>query len=566
MIRSLNLPTLSQEMTFYSLISLTGMLNAQSGYQISETLLGNGSAGTRLDFPSHLENFCINTSHAYGFPIDIALNHTVLPFYVAFRPQTFIRECVQIMSGTSVETLKFKLGLPPAHLKGIGNLKYCHLCLEDDINEVGFGYWHRSHQLPSTLVCEKHSLLLTRISLRDNGADKNTILLPSRNLLNQSTCTENAQKLLYAISVISKQVLQHTLPNGFNPKQLNNAYLHGLNQRGFLTARGQIRANDFKVSLEQYFFVLKEIPSFERLLHSENIPYFLKLIRKPRGFYNPVAHILLIQFLFGTWELFESVYHWESQFQLPLNIEHSALVEHVADDLAEIAQRHASGESLTSLADIFEYDLSTLIRKLGKAGLGNIKRRPKKITMEVLIQIQELIKEGQSLKNIEQLTNLSKSTIDRVLCSNTALKKIWEIKKLERIRESKRGELITLIASHPEYSKTDLNILIKSTISWLSKNDPEWLNQTYRSIQTKKSKCRRQLSNQRIDWSQRDIECLSALKMLGSFEVESWERLKPPIFLRRLPSLSFTPRLERLPRCQQWIDDQLKRMRLLLTR
>ncbi len=560
MIRPLNLPTLSHEMTFFSLISLTGMLNSQSGYQISKTLLGNGSAGTRLDFPSHLNNFCFNTAHAYGFPIDIALNHTVLPYYVAFRPQQLVQECIQIMSGNSVETLKFKLGVPPAHLQDISYLKYCPICLEEDINRLGVGYWHRSHQLPSSIVCEIHSLPLERLSLRENGADKNTILLPTRRVGSLSTCSGRSTELLHAISVISAQVLQHALPNGFNPKQLHNAYLHGLNQQGFLTPRGRIRASQFTTSLEKYFFELKEMPSFERLLRSENITYFLKLMRKPRGYYNPVAHILLIQFLFGGWQLFQSVYRWESQFQLPLDIEPSPRMDPVTEDLAEIARRHHAGESLTYLAGVFEYDLGTLIRKLGKAGLGNIKRRPKKLTADVLNKIIALLEEGQSLKHVEKLTSLSKATIDRVLCSNVNLRKIWEIKKMERMRDSKRNDLIVLIATHPEYSKTDLNLLIKTTITWLSKNDSNWLNQTFQSIQTERTERRNNARKQRIDWSKRDTECISALQMLGTFEIENWERLKPPIFLRRLPSLSFTPRLERLPKSKKWVDEQLQRM------
>ncbi|MGS7457300.1 hypothetical protein, partial [Mycobacterium tuberculosis] len=64
--------------------------------------------------------------------------------------------------------------------------------------------------------------------------------------------------------------------------------------------------------------------------------------------------------------------------------------------------------------------------------------------------------------------------------------------------------------------------------------------------------------SERINWHKRDMECLTALQRLGNIEIDSWERLKPPIFLRRLPLLSFTPRLEKLPNSQQWVKDQLQ--------
>lgn len=560
MIDSLNLPAITDEMTFFSFMSLTSVLNGQTGFQISKTLLGNGSAGTRLDFPSHLTNFCSNTAYAYGYPIDIALSHTVLPFYIAFRPSNFARECVQIMSGNSVETLKFKLGLPPAHLKDIAFLKYCPVCFEEDISSLGIGYWHRAHQLPSSQVCAKHSLALEEISLRENGADKNTLMLPSRHTPSVSICHGSTINQLFAISVISKNILHHNLPNGFNPKQLQNAYLHGLNQQGFLTKRGQIRASHFMLRLEQYFAHLKDIPVYERLLRSENIPYFLKLIRKPRGYYNPVAHVLLIQFLFGTWELFNSVYLWESQFQLDLDTEPVLQAIEIDDHLIEISQRHAAGESLSSLADIFEYDLGTLMRKLGKSGLVTINRRPKKLTQEILEQIEGLLDEGHQLKHIQNITSLSKATIDRVLCSHPDIKRQWETKRAERMRDAKRNELNALIEVNPEYSKSDIKMAISTAIKWLSSNDAQWLNQIYKSIPDKKVERIDHQKRQRIDWQKRDVECLSALRMLGHFELECWERLKPPIFLRRLPALSFTPRLEKLPQSKQWIYEELKHM------
>ncbi|WP_124552730.1 TnsD family Tn7-like transposition protein [Methylophilus methylotrophus] len=555
----LTLPVISQDMTFFSWMALTGYLNNQGGYQVSNMLLGNGSAGTRLDFPSHLDNFCRKTAYAFGYPGDIAFNHTVLPFYLAFRPTVFASECVQIMAGESVETLKFKLGLPPAHFRGITDLKYCSHCLSEDVGSIGISFWHSSHQLPSAHVCDKHFSILESFPLRDKGTDKNTLVLPSSRLTTYPACDGQNFSILSAIANISTRLLHQELPGGFNATQLRNAYLHGLKQQELLTKRGQIRASIFIHRFEQYYFTLKGLPAFARLLRSENIPHFLKLIRKPRGFHHPVAHILLIQFLFGNWELFRSVYAWESQFQLLLDPPFSTTNEHVIeDDISEIARRHKDGESLSSLAKIFEYDLGTLIRKMGKSGFGNIKRSPKKLSRLVLAQVTELLKNGHQLKEIQNITNLSKSTIDRVLCGHPEIRASWELKRFENMRDDKRKELQALIESHPEYSRSDLKNAISTTIVWLSKNDSNWLNQLYLSIPYKKTQRSSAQRSERINWHKRDMECLTALQRLGNIEIDSWERLKPPIFLRRLPLLSFTPRLEKLPNSQQWVKDQLQ--------
>lgn len=555
----LTLPVICQDMTFFSWMALTSHLNNQVGYRVSELLLGNGSAGTRLDFPSHLDTFCRNTAYAFGYPGDITFNHTVLPFYLAFRPASLVKECIQIMGGESVETLKFKLGLPPTHFRGITDLKYCPHCLSDDVRSIGVGFWHRSHQLPSAYVCNEHCSILETFPLRDKGTEKNTLVLPSTRLTTYKVYDGQSLDSLSAISNISTRFLHQELPGGFNAVQLRNAYLHGLKQQDLLTRRGQIRASIFIHRFEQYYFALKGLPAFARLLQSENIPHFLKLIRKPRGFHHPVAHILLIHFLFGNWELFRSVYAWESQFQLFLE-PYTLQTNHpdIDDDISEIARRHEDGESLSSLAKIFEYDLGTLIRKMGKSGFVNIKRSPKKLSTLILNQVIALLEEGHQLTDIQNATNLSRSTIDRVLCGHPEIKTIWSQKRFENMKERKRNELRTLIESHPEYSKNDLKNAISTTVVWLSKNDATWLNQLYLNIPNKKTLRTCIKRSERINWHKRDMECLTALQRLGNIEIDSWERLKPPIFLRRLPLLSFTPRLEKLPKSQQWITNQLK--------
>ena len=45
-------------------------------------------------------------------------------------------------------------------LPGI-NLKFCRECLQQDLDEKGFSYWHRSHQISGSLWCERHEISLS---------------------------------------------------------------------------------------------------------------------------------------------------------------------------------------------------------------------------------------------------------------------------------------------------------------------------------------------------------------------------------------------------------------------
>lgn len=562
---NLILPPLYEDMTFFSWMSTTHMINGYpSSYQLSEKLLGNGSAGTRLDFPSHLEKFCSNTSNAFGDIYSLSKNTTVLPYYLAFRPINLLDNCVRLMASNSVEHLKFILGLPPTRANQFPSLKFCPDCFELDVEELGYGYWHRSHQLPSTHICTTHGELLHIYRLREDGRGKTELALPSLNNGYGIQVSMHSHSLLENLSELSVKALTSLLPSEFNPIQLQFTYQHGLKQHGLITPRGQIRASEFLSRLQKYFYPIKSISPYDKLLSHDNVQHFLKLIRKPRGFHHSVTHLLLIQFLFNSWDLFCSTYKWESQFQLDLTPESqfdNAQLQYSFDgNLNEIAMRYKEGESLRKLAQEYNYDIGTLMRQLGKLNLAIIKRRPKKVSQEILDCVLDMLDQGHALKSISQVTNLSKSTIDRICASNPSIQQVWKQNKKANLRGKKRAALMQFIADNPLATKSVINASMSSTINWLTAHDIVWLNQCLKIVKPARVHRTPQASRPRINWTKRDDECLKALQAIGNIELESWERRKPQAFLRRLPTLSFKPRLSNLPKSKEWITSALERL------
>ena len=95
------------------------------------------------------------------------------------------------------------------------------------------------------------------------------------------------------------------------------------------------------------------------------------------------------------------------------------------------------------------------------------------------------------------------------------------------------------------------------TYKWLTANDSVWLNQFLNNVKPARVTRSLKASKPRINWFHRDDECLKALQEIKNLELESWERRKPQAFLRRLPSLSFKPRLANLPKSKAWITKAL---------
>lgn len=284
MSEQLTFTSFQDDMTFYSWMGLMQLQNGTpNANALSNMLTGNISSGLRTDFPSNLSYFCQRTAHNFGNEIDIARNHTILPYFTSFKNERYWNTSVSLMSGSSVETLKFHLGLPPSNFNDYSPLKFCPECLLNDIAFYGVGYWHRVHQLPSSYLCNKHGEVLQYQPIRENGRERSLLVLPNDQHSQKISLPENAKSTLLRLALLSEYILNLKLPSSFNDMQLQHTYRHGLKENGFLTRRGFIRASDFLGKFQKHYSSIKTVQPFGDILSNHKIANFLKLLRKPRG-------------------------------------------------------------------------------------------------------------------------------------------------------------------------------------------------------------------------------------------------------------------------------------------
>jgi hypothetical protein len=567
------MPTLAPDMSFYSLLAVTKRLNGVSkAEKISQILFSNASAALRHDFPSNLAVFSRRTGNAFGSPIEVAINTSTLPYFLRFRPQTVHDEALGLMSGPSVEPLKFVLGLPPGPSGAFLPLCYCNECLEDDIRNYGYAYWHRRHQLPSVMVCPTHSTPLNYANLRMNGRGRSGLFLPNDTEIQkyQSTPLLNrAMPMLERLSILSSLALDKELSAPYSTNSLRTTYLHGLKQQGLLTASGRIRARDFIGRLTKHYEAISQLPTFDRIVGPSFAEGMLRLVRKPRVNFHTTSHLIMIDFLFGDWKLFNSIYLWEQQMDLPLentaelqsaSSGHKNLDKNLEARLLELANRFKNNEgSLSSIAKQLDININTAMRWLGKLGLIEIPRKPKTISADIKTNAIMLLKQGYPLKTISSKTGLSSSSIDRICNEEPHLQKNWREANKEYKRQKEREKFLNFLINNPSITQAELRKSSDSGYRWLYQNDLSWLLQ---NLPSKRPVKRNQTSaiKPRVNWEKRDDECLAALKTINMGNLESWERIKPKAFLRRLPKLSFSPNLDKLPKSQKWVINALNNL------
>lgn len=568
------LPTIATDMSFYSMLALAKRLNGiGKAEQISQLLFSNPSSALRHDFPSNLDVFCHKTGNAFGSPIEVANDTSVLPYFLRFRPDSVHYEAFRLMSGPTVEPLKFVLGLPPGPSGAMMPLCYCHECLNEDIREFGYPYWHRKHQLPSTLLCPNHSTPLSYANLRIDGRGRSGLFLPDDAEIQNYQTTPllgRSKPILERLSTLSSMALEENLSVQYSAVSLRTAYLHGLKQQGLLTASGHIRAREFIGRLTKHYKTISQLPTFDRIIGTNFAEGILRLVRKPRGNFHTASHLIMIDFLFGDWKLFNSVYLWEQQMDLPFDDPdnckltdpyHPNLNSHLEQRLFELVNRFKNKEgSLSAIANQLGLNIGTAMRWLGKLGLIEISRKPKVLTTDIKNNAISLLKQGLPLKEIACTTNLSNSTIDRICNEQPNLQRLWRVANKEWKRNKEREKFVLFLTKNPAITQTELRqSSSNSGYRWLYRNDLSWLSKNLpqkQPIKRTKSSC----IKSRVNWDSRDDECLAALKTIDTLNLESWERIQPKAILRRLPKLSFSPRLDKLPKSRQWVFTQLNEL------
>lgn len=132
-----------------------------------EQLFDNRRERATLLIPKHLQRLAEKTKK-YGLNYETLLfEHTIFPFVTCFlnRDSFYtVLTCVNNIDQKESLFYVYRHSLCPRYLR------YCSLCVRDDRDNYGEGYWHRKHQTYGVVMCDKHKCYLkeSEIEILDN--------------------------------------------------------------------------------------------------------------------------------------------------------------------------------------------------------------------------------------------------------------------------------------------------------------------------------------------------------------------------------------------------------------
>lgn len=154
--------------TAYSILARYVRCTGVSPYDFATTLFGRGRVRINPFLPCHIARI---SQFAQRPAVDLLNQHTLFPLFAGFSSSENSSALREAMLGEDSLKVAYAARLPGNHFQFQHVIKYCTLCIEDDIRNRGFPTWQCMHQIPGVEACAKHQVWLEAKALPKAGWD-----------------------------------------------------------------------------------------------------------------------------------------------------------------------------------------------------------------------------------------------------------------------------------------------------------------------------------------------------------------------------------------------------------
>lgn len=302
----LHLPEALPDETLYSLLARIAVVNGMTDHlQVFRKLFGQKSPTSIIRASNGIQRFCEVTGGTYGSLDAVRSKLTILPLlrHLSFRGNP---SKVTWLSGSTFDYS--------------GNTRnewrMCLECRDEDEAVLGFSYWRRSHQLPTSFFCPTHGKPLRRPiilgrELHDRFWLPHELDVPDAPMPDGLTIKP---VVAMALARIGMDVL-NDVDEPFPAEVIRDTFWGAIEDRFLLTRAGEIRLreclNDFydTTKLDEVEITISKISIRQLLIGLQEL--------KPSV---PIQHyVLLVFWLFGTWQSFKEHCKWVATINCPVS-------------------------------------------------------------------------------------------------------------------------------------------------------------------------------------------------------------------------------------------------------
>lgn len=568
-------PSLLNWLPGETLFSLVSRQHAFWGYpgagETSTILFGRRQAGIHHDFPNELDGFCARTGGVLGAPDDLALDHTLLSYYRPFSSDRLISDCLAMMRGKSVNHLKYRLGLLTSSFRANHPLKACTICMDQDVAETGWAYWHLEHQYPGIWFCERHAEPLHEATIKSTGVNRFLWALPDRRHLTLDWLQKltDAQALMGLTSTTLQLLRQNRATGWLDGAHVVPVLREAIRQKDWLTPNGNLRVNDLTPSYLAWAQKLHGPLELNALPSNvlEAASQIGRLLRPWRTGTHPLRVLVLISWLFDSVEAFLAAYDscnapggHSSEPESPDSARPCVSAPKNDEIRAQLVTHVRAGMSATAAASAARVTVGTAMAWLAQAGV-KVSRRPKTLTPAIQEVLRTDLLQGLDKTTAANKHGISVQAVTRFLRTEPGLHQTWQQAIFLTRQTQARSAWAAALATDGHLGANWLRAQDPSRYAWLYRNDRTWLQGNLPPVVARTPVA------SRVDWDERDLvlsaEAEQTLEDLKAAQpnkpVQLWQLYQAMPQLK--PKLSA---LDRLPLTRRVIERGLRRSKVKL--
>lgn len=500
-----------------SLFSLLSRFHILSGNRLASdtcrSLFGHPHGGCEHDFPTRLGELCRRTQYVLGDARSVAVDRTLLPFYLPLRSVAGAEAAVDSLVGVSGGVLKFRLGILTSRFRANHPLKACPNCMDADRRETGTIFWRREHQVPGVWRCRSHGAILLESCVKSTGVERFGWTLPDAASLRSviSTTTGDTENALARLSELASEWLR--LPSAsVTVEHLAGAYRVAALEKYGPTAldassRGRLSAAFFR-AVEP----LRVVPDLRALPASEAqaTVQIQRWIHAPRGGTHPLRHLAIIFWLFRDWSHFLGNCKTATD-EIAVNTVAAGPGKAFSDPReAPFLAAARGGKSISAAARSVGISTNTGIAWATRHGI-EVKHRSKDLTKAERDTVIATLRGGDDKPTVARQCDVSIQSVTRILQSEIDLRDAWHEAQHRRRLEAARLAWKDALDKFDGLPAALIRCEAAAAYAWLYRNDWEWL------VDHRPAPLVRGDSNRtRVDWDARDLSLSTEVRRVAA--------------------------------------------------
>lgn len=472
--------------TLFSLVSrLHFFWGTDAPRKTSRILFGTPHSGCLHDFPDQLSYFAQKTREQLGTTESLAAERTLLRYYRLFLSLYEYETALAALSASEGRLLRRRLGILINRKRVQHPLKICPVCMEQDLQQTGWAYWHRQHQYPGVWTCPLHGRFLYATLTPSTVSP--TYALPGQFAFNAEYGGLGDEATIHELTLLIVDLVDYG--QRIEQKRLLWLYHDRLVKLGLLKQTDVF--DPFAVAAHfmrhvQQFHGVPELLRLPETVQASGMQLGQLLQQAPLGT-HPLRHMLAISWLWGTAECFWQDYLRVPEnppvdnFRIPTQRERRCGTETAPLRDEFLALLDVAERSVTSMAETLGVSPSTVRQWAAHLNIQLPYHSPT-LGEDQLVALKASLREGAEISDVATQFGLSCSAAMRILKWEVGLNESWRQARMDRQRRQSRTSWQAAAVVGDLNAAQVACSSFPTVFQWLYKYDYAWLHEAVMEV------------------------------------------------------------------------------------